>query len=276
MADQRYLFKFYYIGSEKYYGSQRQNKLPTIESTLIRVLQNKGYIQDSKSSNFEVASRTDRFVSARGAAFSITTNKEPILMEINSGLPKEIGLWGFAEVSLDFSPRFNAMLRHYKYIVSQPLIYLNEHYTVKLELMKKACKQIEGTHDFKNFSKRDNEEKTTVRDMNYVDFNIENDYIIFDFESQAFLRQQIRRMVRKIIDLGLGETTYEEFLELFDPSKENSFQPALPDGLILWDIKFNRNIKLEADNKSLERMKEYFLKQKLKYGLKHQLFGVLQ
>ena len=110
-------------------------------------MQEKNYIHDVKTSNFEVASRTDRYVSARGAIFSITTNKKPILMEINSGLPKEIGLWGIAEVPLDFAPRFNAVLRHYKYIVSEPLPYLQRNQPVDLELMKQACRQIEGKHE---------------------------------------------------------------------------------------------------------------------------------
>ncbi len=276
VADQRFVFKFYYIGIKKYYGSQRQNELLTIEEILINLLQERGYIQDIKSSNFEVASRTDRFVSARGSAFSITTNKNPILMEINSGLPKEIGVWSISEVPLDFSPRFNAILRHYKYIVSQPLTYLKRNHTVNLELMERACKQIEGNHDFKNFSKKNKDEKNTIRDIDQANFIIENNYLIFNFKSQAFLRQQIRRMVKIILDLGLGVIKYEDFLDLFDRSKEYSFQPAPPEGLILWDIHFDEKIKFEVDNKSYERMERKFLHQELKYGLRNQLFRILQ
>ena len=80
MEKTRYLFKFYYIGHKKYHGSQRQPDYTTIEDVLITALQEKEYLIDIKQSGFEVASRTDRFVSARGSAFSFITDKKPVLM----------------------------------------------------------------------------------------------------------------------------------------------------------------------------------------------------
>jgi tRNA pseudouridine38-40 synthase len=276
MEDQRYLFKFYYIGSKKYYGSQRQHDLLTIEDILIRILQERGYIIDVKTSNFEVASRTDRLVSARGAVFSITTNKKPILMEINSGLPKDIGIWCFANVPIDFSPRYNAILRHYRYIVPQRLSTLTVEYGIDITIIQKACKELEGNHDFINFSKvsKDSNEKT-LRTMNSVDVLTKNNYLIFDFKSKGFLRQQIRRMVKKLLELGKGEINLNEFLSLFDTIKTVSFQPADPKGLLLWDIHYDKSITLIHDQKSKERMIIYFKKQKEIYGVKHQLFEEL-
>ena len=83
-------------------------------------------------------------------------------------------------------------------------------------------------------------------------------------------------MVRTIIDLGIGVIDYQHFLDLFDNSREFSFQPAEPEGLILWDIIFDNQIKFNDDIKSMDRMKQYFFKKKLKYGFKHQLFNILQ
>ena len=82
-------------------------------------------------------------------------------------------------------------------------------------------------------------------------------------------------MVKKNLELGKGEIEYEDFLELFDPTKEISYQPADPSGLILWDIKFDDKIKFEVVIKSKKRMETYFLNQELKFGLKTQLFKVL-
>jgi len=275
MESRRYLFKFYYIGRKKFHGSQRQKNLLTIEDCLINALNEKNYIKDAKSSGFEAASRTDRFVSARAAAFSFTTTKKPILMEINLELPKEIGIWACAEVNIDFLSRFNAIYRHYKYIVPESLGYIQKNSNVDLNLIRKACKELEGQHDFINFSKPGKEEEKTVRNMDSVKMTINNDFLVFDFKSKAFLRQQIRRMVKKILELGKGEIEYEDFLELFDPTKEISYQPADPSGLILWDIRFDDNIKFEVNIKSKKRMETYFLNQELKFGLKTQLFKVL-
>ena len=270
MEKTRYLFKFYYIGSKKYFGSQRQPDYETIEDRLIIALQEKGYINDIKQSGFEVASRTDKFVSARGSAFSFTTNKTPVLIEINSALPKHIGIWAYTKIPLDYLSRYNAVYRHYKYITpfSKSLIYINN--------MKKACKALEGQHDFKNFSKQNKEEEKTVRDLLLASMTIEGDFLIFDFKSRAFLRQQIRRMVIKIMDIGLGRINYEDFLDLFNPTKSISYQPADPFGLILWDINYGSNVKFDIDQKSKSRMDTYFREQEQKYILKTKLIHLLQ
>ncbi|MFX1296760.1 MAG: tRNA pseudouridine synthase A [Promethearchaeota archaeon] len=271
----RYLFKFYYIGSNKFYGSQRQLDKYTIEKCLLDVLIKSKYIKNVDTSGFEVASRTDKLVSARGAAFSFISQKKPILMEINSILPTEIGLWAYTKVDMNFSSRFNALSRHYKYIAPVPVSLLKKDFVLNLDIVRKACKELEGKHNFKNFSKKEKAEKNSIRDIDSVDMNVYNGYIIFDFKSKAFLRQQVRRMVKKLLELGTGIISYSEFLDLFNPSNDFSYQPADPTGLILWDVEFHDNIKLEVDSKSAERMKRYFSNQQLKYGHKHQLFGIL-
>jgi len=265
---QRYMFKFYYISGKKYYGSQRQQNLLTIEEGILNALKEKNYIDKHEISGFEVASRTDRFVSARGAAFSFISEKKPILMEINSALPKNIGIWACVKVPIDFHLRFNAITRHYKYVL------IND--ALDLDIIKKACKELEGNHDFINFSKRDKEEKKTIRDMDFVSVNKVDGYLVFDFKSRAFLRQQVRRMVKKIIELGKGEIEYNDFLKLFDASSYYSYEPVDPLGLILWDIEYDNSIKFRIDPKSVKRMEKYFQIQEKKTGLKHQLFKLLQ
>jgi tRNA pseudouridine38-40 synthase len=272
----RYLFKFYYIGEKKFFGSQRQKHHLTIEDCLIKALKKRAYIKDARTSNFEVASRTDRLVSARGAAFSFISKKKPILMELNSILPKEIGIWAYAKVDLNFISRYNAVYRHYKYIVKQPLDIINKNHIINIELMNKACKELEGIHNFSNFSKRTEEETRYNREIISINLNINRNFIIFDFISKAFLRQQVRRMVKKILEVGLGEITYENFLDLFDASKNISYEPADASGLILWDVKFDDSIIFKIDPKSIERMNNFFRSQEIEYGHTFQLFNLLQ
>ena len=272
MVRNRYIFKMYYIGKKKYYGSQRQLYFLTIESCILKVLKNCNYIKSIKTSGFEVASRTDKFVSARGAIFSIITEKYPTLMEINSKLPKEIGIWAYGKVPLDFSSRYNALFRHYKYIVPLTRLRLD----LNFELMNQACKTLEGNHNFKNFSKREKKEVNTVRDLDLVEMKVDEGYIIFDFMSKSFLRQQIRRMVKKILEVGVGTLDFNDFLLLFDNSKNISYQPENPKGLILWDIKYKENVKLKEDQKSKERMEDFFFEQQCKNEYNYQLFRVLK
>jgi len=270
MEKTRYLFKFYYIGSKKYFGSQRQPNYLTIEDNLITALLEKNYITDIKKSGFEVASRTDKYVSARGSAFSFITDKTPILMEINSALPKHIGVWAYTKVPLDYTSRYNAQFRHYKYIIPYSKSSLNA------KDIKKACKALEGRHDFRNFSKQDKEETKTIRDLLQAKTTIDGDFIIFDFKSRAFLRQQIRRMVAKILEVGLGIIKYDDFIDLFNPVKSISYQPADPFGLILWDVNYGSSVLLAIDKRSKDRMDNYFREKEQKYASKTKLFRLIQ
>ncbi|MFW9987712.1 MAG: tRNA pseudouridine synthase A [Candidatus Odinarchaeota archaeon] len=276
MTKSKFLFKIYYIGKKRYYGSQRQINYLTIEQLILSALKKRGYIDNVCNSQFEFASRTDKYVSARGACFTCITKKKPVLMEINSTLPNEIGIWAYTKVPLEFNSRYNAIMRHYIYIYPTPLTRLQESVSIDLNLMQKACTLLEGRHDFINFSKRGKNEINTIRDMNSVFFTIKNDFITFSFKSRAFLRQQIRRMVKKVIDLGKGDIKYSEFLNLFDKSNLISFQPVDPSGLILWDIKFDKRIIFKEDQRSIERMNFFFLKNQLTFGHKHQLFRIMQ
>ncbi len=276
MTNSKFLFKIYYIGKKKYYGSQRQLNFLTNEKSILSVLKSRGYIHKINNSDFEFASRTDRFVSARGACFTCIIEKEPILMEINSALPNEIGIWAYAKVPLEFSARYDAVLRYYIYIVPIPFSFLQKNSDININIMEKACKQLEGRHNFLNFSKTEADVINTVRDMDSVILSIQDDYLIFQFKSKSFLRQQIRRIIKKVLDLGMGKILYKDFMKLFDSSKVISYQPADPKGLILWDIKYNDNIKFIEDLKSKARMNNFFLKKEIKFGLKHYLFRGLQ
>lgn len=272
----RFLFKFYYIGSKKYYGSQRQISSPTIEGAIISALLKKDYITNLKDAGFEVASRTDKYVSARGASFSALITKNPILMEINSKLPREIGLWGYTKVPLDFSSRFNALYRHYKYILPLKRGAFQNNEFINVDFIKKACKKLEGEHDFKNFAKREKAETITTKKLNLASVNLIDDYLVFDFKSKSFLRQQIRRMISKLIEIGMCKLTVTEFLYLFNTSNYVSYQPANPVGLILWDIIYGDNIKFKIDPKSKNRMINYFYNEEAKKNLKKILFHIMQ
>ncbi len=254
-----YLIKFYYIGKKKYFGSQRQINKHSIEECLIDALTKKKYIIDNRTSRFRTASRTDRYVSARGAAFSITTGKQPILIEINTALPPEIGVWAFSEIYYDLSPRYDAVYRHYKYIYPIPYDQLVEQYNFDLEITLKACKLLEGTHDYRNFSKINiNESINTIRELKQVTATVLNNYLQFDFKGRSFLRQQIRRTVKVLMDVGSSIMSFNTFLTYFDSTKALHCEPVNPIGLILWDIEYNNYINFKIDTKSKERMEKFF------------------
>jgi len=273
----RFFFKFYYIALDKYYGSQRQKDVLTIEDRVIKTLKERGYIHDVNASQFESASRTDRYVSARGAVFATNMLRDPILMELNAHLPNEIGIWAYCKVPNNYSPRFEAQMRHYRYIVQWPFSFLKKKYNFDFSLVNRACKKLEGVHDFQNFSKRDSSTDNTIRDMKSIETSTVDEVIIIDFKSEAFLRQQIRRIAQKLIELGKGELSYEAFAKLLDPSEFKSFQPANPKGLILWDINYDNDIvDFKIDEKSVSRMNNFLFDRKMRSFLNYNLFSLIE
>jgi len=272
----RYFIKYYYIGSNRIYGSQRQPNLLTVEDILIQALIEKEYIEDVRSSQYEVASRTDKLVSARGAVFSFLTTKEPTLMEMNTALPKKVGVWAYCKVPNDFLSRYNAETRHYKYVYPEPVSLMKKEGNLNLDKLFSACKLLEGRHNFKNFHKRGKKETKTIRDLDEVNFIMEDDYLIFNFKSRAFLRQQIRRMTRKLIQIAKERIEIHDLNLLLESDDYISYKPADPLGLILWDIIYGENVIFKEDPKSKDRMNSFFKQKEKKYGLKRKLFNVLQ
>ena len=260
---QRYFIKAYYL-ADQYFGSQRQNEENTIEDILLKRLIDKSYIKNESKSGFEAASRTDRFVSARGSVFSFITQKSFYPEELNSALPNDIGIRSVAKVPIDYKPRWNAIHRHYKYIFDYPISYVKNKSEFDIDLIKQGCNLLKGRHNFINFAKKD-KDKNTIRDLDDVKLSIINDFLILDFYSRSYLRQQIRKMIKKLIELGTGKITLEEFKSLFNPNESFSYKPYSPNGLILWDVKYTKEVIFMENKKGKERMRNFF-KQKYYYS----------
>ena len=58
-------------------------------------------------------------------------------------------------------------------------------------------------------------------------------------------------MVKKLLELGTGMINYSEFLDLFNPLNEISYQPVDPTGLIFWDIEFKESKLRECNYREM-------------------------
>ena len=114
------LFKTCYFG-DKYYGSQRQPELHTIEGELLRALHNKAYINDNQLKMQEIhsAGRTDAGVHARGMTYGFFNQRESFHpIEVNTVLPEDILIWSSVTIDqiddvMQYHPRFQARKREY-------------------------------------------------------------------------------------------------------------------------------------------------------------------
>lgn len=235
---------FAYDGS-KFKGVQAQKNERTIQSELERAI----YKLTGKSSRLILAGRTDAGVHAYGQVANFLTPAtipaKAYKYKLAKYLPASIIVCYSEEVGLDFHSRFSAKSKTYKYVIyndefmhpAYQSTYCHVTYQLDLEAMARACKYLEGKHDFKAFTKYEKKEKTTIRTITRADINRDGKLIIIEFEGESFLYNQIRIMVGCLVDIGRGHRSPDHILTLFE-SKDRLLAGITypPSGLYLMDI----------------------------------------
>ncbi|MFN4133489.1 MAG: tRNA pseudouridine(38-40) synthase TruA [Candidatus Hadarchaeales archaeon] len=228
----RFAFLLGYDGGN-YLGFVRQPEKPTVEGELLKTLKAVGVFHELRLARYRVAARTDRNVSAIGQVVALNAMQPPDPVLINSLLPPDIALLAVREVDEDFNPRVQALSKHYRYVCEKP-----ENFDV--HVARRAAKLLEGKHDFIKFCKKE-PGKPTITTVHKIVVKDEG-YLIFDFVAPAFLRQQVRRMVTGILNVGSGKTSLDELKMALEGKTPHSLAPAPPEGLFLVSVMFKRRI----------------------------------
>ena len=211
----RYLITFSYDGS-KYKGYQKQPKMKTIQGELEKALKT---INNDEKVDVSASGRTDAGVHAlnQRAHFdlNISITETKLKAGLNSLLPKDIYVKNVEVVNSEFHARFMVKAKEYIYQINmgeydpieKDYIY---QYNKKLDVveMERALKYLEGTHDFKSFSKADDEKEDFVRTIVQTNLirNLKNvNKITISFLGTGFLRYQVRNMVGVLIEIGEGK-----------------------------------------------------------------------
>ena len=243
----RYLMTLSYDGTN-FSGYQKQVKERTVQGELEKVLKQ---INDNKKVEVHATGRTDAKVHAinQKAHFDMDTNIpiDKLMKGINSLLPEDIYVKKIENVSEDFHARFNALGKEYIYIINMgeynPLernyVY---QYNKKLDVveMERALKYIEGEHDFKSFTKADDEHDDYTRRI--VQTSIVRDSknvnkITISFLGTGFLRYMVHNIVGTLIEIGEGKRKSEEIIEILDAKdRRKAGMTASAEGLYLKDV----------------------------------------
>ena len=243
----RYLITFSYDGTN-FSGYQKQPRERTVQSELEKVLKQ---INDNKKVDIHASGRTDAKVHAlnQRAHFDldikITTDK--LQKGINSLLPEDIYVKKVEEVEENFHARFNAIGKEYIYQINMgdynPLernyVY---QYNKKLDVVEieRAMKYLEGTHNFKSFTKTDEEKDDYIRTLSqtfiYRDSKDLNK-ITLVFVGTGFLRYMVRNMVGTLIEIGEGKRKSEDIINILKQEDRNKAgKTANPEGLYLKNV----------------------------------------
>lgn len=239
----RFLITFSYNGS-KYKGFQKQKNAITIQEKLETVLSqiNKNEV-DVHSSG-----RTDALVHAlnQKAHFDldIKIDKEQLKKAMNSLLPDDIYIKKVQIVNDNFHARYDALKKEYVYKINlgeynpfeTNLIYqYNEK--LNIEKMVKALKILEGIHNFKAFTKVNNQVKNYTREIYSTNITLENDILSISIIGNGFLRYMVRNIIGVLLEVGKNKLGLEDvviILNSLDRTKACITAPA--QGLYLKDV----------------------------------------
>ena len=234
----RYALKFGYHG-KSFSGYARQPKLRTIEGDIIKALKKTKIILNEREANFQTASRTDKGVSALGnvIAFNTEFKGDEILGALNAYL-KEIWFYGIAEVESSFNPR-HAIQRWYRY-------YLIDD-GMELISLKNISKIFQGTYDFSNFARLE-EGNDPVKSIDSIEISKKKEFIILDFKAQSFLWHMVRRVVQSMMNVVMDKHTLDDIKYALEGNKKVDFGISPPEPLILMDVKYDFEFKVDRIN----------------------------
>lgn len=233
-----------------YQGWQKQKGAPTIQGEIERVL---SQILNTEI-NIQGSGRTDAGVHAQKQYFHFDVEKDDVDLNrlrysANCLLPKDIFINELNRVDDDFHARFSAKGKTYTYLMrfDERNVFnfdfeTNVPYEIDVNLLMKSLKMFEGTHDFKDFTSKEEDDDGFVRTITSVELTyIEQvKQFLVTFKGNGFMRYQIRNMVGVSLAVASGKEDIEYISYHLSNKEIREIVPykAPSEGLYLVDVNY--------------------------------------
>lgn len=213
-------------------GSKRQPDARTVEGDLLAALAAVGAVRDASSAGFEAAGRTDAGVSAAGNVFAFDTDFRALeLVRALHAHLSDTWVLARAEVPAGWSPRRAARARTYVYAAAVDETDADEGRA------REAFALFEGEHDFSSFA-RVEAGKDAWRRVHFARVSVRGPLWQFTVRGDAFLWNQVRRMVAAAVAVGRGEASADDVRRgLAGERVELGTAPA--EGLVLQEVEYD-------------------------------------
>lgn len=248
---------------DRYHGWAFQPSIPTVagevEKALARI--------DPIRPKVKGASRTDKGVHSAGQVVAFTPSRKLPTGQwgraLNALLPEDIAVTATASVPLSFEPRFESVRKHYRYLISlnrarNPLVSpycweLGSRWRggdkarfVDLELMRRASRQMIGTHSFHAFRQAEDEHENTIRTLYRLsiseDFLFGQPMLRIDVTGDAFMKNMVRIIAGTLMEVAVGRMLPEAIAVLLSHqgTRAGGGPTAPAQGLCLMGIELGR------------------------------------
>ncbi|HEV2428286.1 MAG TPA: hypothetical protein VGV64_00350 [Thermoplasmata archaeon] len=228
-VEHRYLVRFAYDGTG-FAGWARQPGLRTVEGEIRRGLVRLGLYDDERSIALEVASRTDRGVSARANALTITSPLDPdALGRAMNGIAGSIRFTHVVEVPFGFRTR-GAIERVYRYW-ERPERRVPPAW-------KEAARRLSGPLDIRSFGRGIPRSAPVVRTVTSVDPHLRAGWLVVDVRARSFVWGMVRKIVSALRAVEDGRLPMERLEAAVRGGEPVALPLAEPDRLVLWDVRY--------------------------------------
>lgn len=216
----RYFIEVSYKGTN-YSGFQVQKNANSIQAEIEKAL----FIFFKQNFSLTGSSRTDAGVHALQNFFHFDSEipleeKKGFVYNLNSILPPDIVLKRIFQVADSAHCRFDAISREYKYYIfrnKNPFLQdraFYHPYPLDIDKLNQAAQLLMIYKDFTSFSKRNTQVKDFICNIKLSKWKIENDTLLYQVESNRFLRGMVKGLVGTMLRVGTGKISLAEFEEI--------------------------------------------------------------
>ncbi len=227
-----------YDGTE-FHGFQRQANARSVQDVLEEALS----VTCGEPIGVIGAGRTDAGVHATGQVIGFGANWPHELADlqraVNVRLPEDVSVLDLAACDEGFHPRYSARSRMYEYTivigpVRQPLVRRyawQVWWPLDVQRMNEAAGKLLGEHDFAAFGTPPQGD-VTVRRVMQAEWRCRTGRwpeLVFTIEANAFLFRMVRRIVKALVQVGLGQLSAEDVSDILaskDSQRIKGIAPA--------------------------------------------------
>ncbi|TCK68661.1 tRNA pseudouridine38-40 synthase [Winogradskyella wandonensis] len=246
----RYFIQLSYNGSA-YHGWQIQPNAITVQETLEDAI--------SKLLNLDIsvtgAGRTDTGVHAAQMFAHFDYNRsidtKTLMYKLNSFLPNDIAIHDIFRVKDDAHARFHAIRRSYNYKITlvKDVFQYNYAYYIHQDLdvdkMNEAAKILLQYQDFQCFSKSNTDVKTYNCKIEFAQWKLKNNTLVFTISADRFLRNMVRAIVGTLVNIGLGKMEVDDMHRIIASKDRGEAGFSVPaKGLYLTEVIYPKTINL--------------------------------
>ncbi len=152
----------------------------------------------------------------------------------NANLPPDISVLWAQPVSEDFSARFSARARRYRYrlLNRKPRPALEARYVaweknpLDAQKMHAAAQALIGEQDFSAFRASQCQATHARREVQFVSVVRTGEEIVFEIQANAFLHHMVRNIVGSLCEIGRGAQSVEWIAQLLAQRDRNLAGPT--------------------------------------------------